>query len=260
VPGSRVSIVAPLLLLLGAGAGDAPSTPVLVELFTSEGCSSCPPADALLARLQAEQPIRGVEVIALAQHVDYWNDLGWTDPFTTPGATERQRAYGRTFGLDAVYTPQLVIAGRRQLVGGNEAVAFGAIRAAADDRRAHLTLRAIVAKDGQPIGSVRFEIASSDLASAKGQGPADVLLALVEHGLAADVRTGENAGLRLRHDGVVRQLDVVGQVREGQSELRITTPELVLRSRWNRANLSAVAFVQDRKSRHVLAVARTPIS
>ena len=86
-----------------------------------------------------------------------------------------------------------------------------------------------------------------------------MLLALIEHRLTADVRTGENAGQTLRHDAVVRQLDVVGQVRAGQDEVRITTPDVALRSRWSRANLGAVAFVQDRKSRHVLAAARTPI-
>jgi hypothetical protein len=248
-----------LLAVLPAHADGADRVPILVELFTSEGCSSCPPADALLARLLTEQPIDGVEVIALAQHVDYWNDLGWTDPFTSPGATERQRDYVRAFGLPSAYTPQLVIAGRRDVVGGNEPVALGAIRAAARfDARAHLSLRAVAPTD-RAAASVRFEIESRDLAAAKEEGPADLLVALVENGLASKVRAGENVGHALHHDAVVRRLEIVGELPAGRPVLRITTPDLALDRHWRRTHLAAVAFVQARESRHVLAVARTPL-
>lgn len=105
--------------------------PVLLELFTSEGCSSCPPADSLLDRFEKNQPVSGANVIVLSEHVDYWDDGGWKDPFSSAGLTIRQRDYARQFGLDSVYTPQLVVDGQTQFVGSDESEAYDATAKAA---------------------------------------------------------------------------------------------------------------------------------
>jgi hypothetical protein len=128
-----------ILSATGAGA-PPPRVPVLVELFTSEGCSSCPSADALLETLLRDQPVDGVEVIPIGLHVDYFNYLGWKDTFSAAAFTERQQDYSRIFGPDSVYTPQMVVDGKDGIVGNDRPLAAKTIAAAA--RRPHLALHA----------------------------------------------------------------------------------------------------------------------
>src|ERR1700693_1410136 len=113
-----------------AAASDPASTPVLVELFTSEGCSSCPPADALLSRLGRTQPVHGANIIILEEHVDYWDRLGWKDPFSSEAATARHNDYGAAFGDLQISTPQMVVDGHAQFIGSSDSDAVRAIRAA----------------------------------------------------------------------------------------------------------------------------------
>src|SRR5580704_490614 len=120
-------------------AASAP-TPVVVELFTSEGCSSCPPADLLLRRLEKEQPVPGVEVIPLSEHVDYWNQLGWKDPFSSGRFTDRQRQYADVFHKDGPYTPQMVVDGAPEFVGSDGPRALKTIAEAARRPKASVTL------------------------------------------------------------------------------------------------------------------------
>jgi hypothetical protein len=194
-------VIAAALLGATLAAGLAPApTPVLVELFTSEGCSSCPPADRLLARLAADQPVPGAHVVVLSLHVDYWNRLGWEDAFSSRACTERQGAYSTRFGGSGrVYTPQMVVDGRTEFVGSDERAARRAILEAARGPKAFVR----VVPDTK--GGVRVTVA--------GAAPgADVFLAVVEDGLASDVTRGENAGKRLSHAAVARELVTAGRV------------------------------------------------
>ncbi len=252
-----------LWLLLAAVYGTAAGgerTPILVELFTSEGCASCPPADALAARLHAEQPFEGVDIVILSLHVDSWNDLGWTDPFSSAAASARQRAYAETFGLKSAYTPQVVVDGTEELVGGDGPAVLRAIRTAAARPKARVVLRAVESTRGRPVDTMRYEVVVSDLGRVGRDGAVDVVLAILEDGLDVDVSAGENAGRRLRHDGVVREMHVVGRIGAAADGARLATPDLVLRSRWKRERIRVVAFVQERRTGRVVGVSpsRTP--
>ena len=120
-------LVAATTVLHGGARSSATPTAVVVELFTSEGCSSCPPADALLQSLVDAQPIDGAQIIGLGHHVDYWDRLGWRDKFSSGASTARQQRYARTFNVDSIYTPQMVVDGRDEFVGSNRSAAWQAI-------------------------------------------------------------------------------------------------------------------------------------
>lgn len=213
--------------------------PVLVELFTSEGCSSCPPADNLAARLEKTQPVPGADIVVLAQHVDYWNRLGWRDPYSSAEASARQSAYSRAFKLDSVYTPQAVVNGHAEFVGSDENRMTEAIARAAQQPSATVD----VAADGD---AVTVHVTNLP----KTNGDAQVWLAVTEDNLSSDVPRGENAGRHLQHTGVVRRLQLLGAAKNGAT-LRA---KISAERGWKRENLRLVAFVQDTKSRHVSGV------
>ena len=125
-----------------AAACSAEPVPVLLELFTSEGCSSCPPADQLLEKIDRDQPVPGTDLIVLSEHVDYWNRIGWTDPFSSSDFSRRQQAYAAQFGTDDIYTPQLVVDGEKAVVGGNWPMAARAIQQSLREPKIPVTIGA----------------------------------------------------------------------------------------------------------------------
>ena len=228
---------------------DPQSTPVLVELFTSEGCSSCPPADALLSRLSRSQPVVGANIIALEEHVTYWDDEGWKDPFSADTMTERQKEYAHAFGGKEIYTPQMIVDGRTEFVGsfGKEA------------------LRAIDSASRKPKPAIHLSWQANDALAihidplpnlGAGDSP-QIFFAIAEDMLHSDVKTGENAGRALEHTGVVRQLVSLEKAAASQEGFSATIPVHAARE-WNRSNLRAVVFVQERRSRQILALAAIP--
>jgi len=200
---TRLPLAAIAGLALVASAPGAPAAPArfaLVELYTSEGCSSCPPADALLAKLSADAALAGTPVAALSFHVTYWNQLGWADRFSDDAFTKRQGAYARRLGVQSLYTPQMIVDGDHEFVGSNAAAADRAVHdALARTRSTSLALEARPDRDGIT--------AACRVAAAPPGSVLWVAWADAAHESAPD--HGENQGRRLHHVNVVRSLERV---------------------------------------------------
>src|SRR5918996_5242658 len=229
------------------------AVPVVVELFTSEGCSSCPPADEVLSKLDKTQPIQGVEVIALGEHVDYWNKLGWIDPYSTADFSRRQSRYSDAFNQESVYTPQMIVDGRDEFAGGNMDRARAAIAKAAQSPKASIQVLPSENSNAANSGAIKLSVHVRDLPPLTTGDSAEVLLAITENNLRSEVSRGENAGRYLRHSAVVRKLTAVGDITANQSFDAESTVSLA--NGWQRDNLRVVAFVQERGTRRILGAA-----
>lgn len=190
----RLLIFAAMLWPCVIRSGPVDRAPVLVELFTSEGCSSCPPADHLLQQLDSR-------AIVLSEHVDYWDHDGWKDPHSSHELTLRQQDYATRFGIPGPYTPQMVVDGVAEFNGSNSQKAQAAIAQEAQKPKVNIRL---ALNDG----SVQIKIEASPEAG-------DVMLAIADDHGASDVRAGENKGVRMEHVAIVRSLRKVGSVKRG---------------------------------------------
>lgn len=233
------------------------SGPVVVELFTSEGCSSCPPADALLIKLTERQRPEKEQIIALEEHVDYWDQLGWRDPFSSADWTRRQESYAAALGNGSVYTPQMVVGGRTEFVGSREWEARKVIEEMAV--KAKTEVRVTPAETGEDRG--KFTVHVGRLTGGTGDDLAEVLLAITETGLHSAVTRGENAGEDLHHAAVVRTLRKIGVATAKDPETAFAGEASVSFDRnWKRDNLRAVVFVQGKKSREILGAAEIKVT
>lgn len=223
-----------LALLLGVGPASGEERRVLVELFTSQGCSSCPPADALVRGL-AHRP----DILALAYHIDYWDRLGWKDPFSSAAATARQKRYARLLGLATIYTPQIVVDGHFEAVGSERA----AVAAAIDEARQQPPFLevALAAADG------RAHIA---IGPGKGVTSASVVLVGFDRRHVTKVEAGENAGRELVDVDVVRGIARVGHFSGEATTIDAAIP-------WQGDQLAAIVAAADGR---VLGVATDPSS
>lgn len=221
--------------------------PVLVELFTSEGCSSCPPADRVLAQLEKDQSNADAEIITLALHVDYWNYLGWRDEFSSAAYSQRQNGYADKFKLESIYTPQMVVDGQTQFVGSNLGTARKAIGEAAKTGKAIVEL---VETNG------RLNIKIADLPA---HDDSYVWLAIAEDNLKISVKRGENGGRTLDHTSVVRDLKLVGSVNSTDKNFQTETA-FQTQSNWKKDDLKIVVFVQGKDSKKIFGVNRQKLN
>lgn len=217
----------------------------VVELFTSQGCSSCPSADENLAAITKQAERDGKKVITLSFHVDYWNYLGWKDPYSTAEATKRQRLYAGVHGSKQVYTPQMVVNGTTELLGSSSEKSKVAIQAAIK-KRPRSSLRLSTKTEGNKI-EVLWKV--------DGLQPADIVnLALVQNQVEDRVDTGENGGRTLKHVNVVRDFQVVNSAKEKDS-LSLTIPEGV-----QARDLHVVAYLQSPTDANIHAAATSEIT
>ena len=222
--------------------------PVLVELFTSEGCISCPPADNVLSDLVTRQPIEGVYVVGLGEHVDYWDRLGWRDPFSSPLFTRRQSEYdAKVFRSNRIYTPQIVVDGHTEAIGSDTDAVRRAIQAAAQRPNVNVVVRLDSMTDAEARVWVHVEMA---LAVGR-RNDVDVFVAVTEDRLVTAVPRGENQGRTLNHHAVVRSLTTVGSIPGDQGTFQATV-SVPLEPAWKSEDVRIVSFVQERQSLRIL--------
>ncbi|MEP7115989.1 MAG: DUF1223 domain-containing protein, partial [Acidobacteriota bacterium] len=224
--GVAAAIVVGAIAVSAARQDPAPSTRnpshaiVVAELFTSEGCSSCPAADDLLREWLASQPVPGVEIVGLGEHVDYWNRLGWRDPFSSAAFSARQSAYDAAVFRDhRIYTPQIVIDGRLEAIGSDASAVRRAVIDAARAPKASVAVSAAADSPERLQVRVRVQVPPAVVR----HGTADVVLAITEDGLATRVGGGENGGRTLRHPAVARSLTTIGIVAADATERTVAT-------------------------------------
>lgn len=228
-------VLIPLILIAAAVVYSKPKHsdkpgPVVLELFTSQGCSSCPPADRLLSKLGSED----TRVIPLAYHVDYWNYLGWRDPFSSAQWSNRQRLYAQTMQSSQVYTPQLVINGTDQLVGSSESNVRAEIERQLDrGNRGTVSIEEMTRNGNELTVKLHAQL---------DHGNADLVVALFENGITTAVKNGENANRNLTNDFIVRWESRAAEVR-GAANASVTIP---IANEWQ--HLGVAAFLQDPKT------------
>jgi len=246
VAASAATLVQPHHNAMAAANDASARKPVLVELFTSEGCSNCPPADALLAKLDAQQFVPGAEAIVLSEHVTYWNHEGWQDPFSLDAVTTRQQQYGVHFGLESVYTPQAVVDGDAQVVGSDEAGLRRAIAKAAEAP----ALDVAIDEAERSGNEVHFKVHGG------AERNATLVAAVAVDSAQSSVARGENAGRTLRHVAIVRVMQEMGKDAGDDRQLTLKLPG---GQGAPAGPLRLVVFLADRRSGRVFGAAERAI-
>jgi hypothetical protein len=244
-PTASLIISAIIAAAVFASPAPSPRVPVLLELFTSEGCSSCPPADRLLETLD-KQPVANADLIVMSEHVDYWNYLGWSDPYSSPEFSARQQKYATRLGT-SVYTPQLVLDGRFQATGSDREEVTAAIARSVREAKLPVSVRATRTESG---GSLHVDANS-------GGKSADLYIAIVADHMSSHVLRGENGGKTLTHVAVAHSIIKIGQW-EGSGLAGRDVP-LTAKQLPAAGETRIIAILQDPRSGRILGVAQTRI-
>jgi hypothetical protein len=230
-------------------ATDSSASPLLVELFTSEGCSSCPPADVWLQQIDAAQPVPGVRLIVLSEHVDYWNHDGWKDPFSSSWISDRQSAYVRALGLKSPYTPQVIVDGTTDLqLSDAQQVEQTFQKAATTPKLSIRILKAAV--DPKNPGVVRVQV---EVQGNSTNRSADIYEVVALDHAESQVLRGENSGKHLTHVAVMENLTKIGRLEKGKTFSREV--ETKLKPGTDPGNVRLIVFAQEPGPGRVLGVA-----
>ncbi len=232
-----------------AGAAENSAAPVLIELFTSEGCSSCPPADALLKQMDVSQPVPGAQLIVLSEHVDYWNHDGWKDPYSSASFTERQSAYSRALGISDIYTPQMIADGTAELRLADRQQIGRILRRAAAAPAIAVRIESVSVEGKNPV-VVRARIETDDESE---QRKGDVYMAIALDHAESEVLRGENRGRHLTHVAVAEYLKKIGSLEARKSFSQDI--QVKLKAGTDPANIRIIAFVQEPGPGKVLGAA-----
>jgi hypothetical protein len=258
---SLLLLILPVLLLCTASPGQTQSaaavkapTPILIELFTSEGCSSCPPADEWLKQIDASQPIPGAQAIVLSEHVDYWNHDGWTDPYSSAFFTERQNAYVRAMGGSSAYTPEMIVNGKTELQLSNQAQVGKAFLNATKAQQIPVTISALSVDGSSP--TLLHAHIDIDGSASKVNGDVYAVTAL-DHA-ESQVLRGENGGHRLTHASVALDMVRIGKLEKGKPFSHDFQSKL--KAGVDPKNMRLIVFVQESGPGEVLGAALKEVS
>ncbi len=215
----------------------------VVELFTSEGCSSCPPADELAAKIQKETGDKPVYI--LAYHVDYWNRLGWKDPFSSAEFSDRQRMYAHNLKLSSVYTPQIVVNGKKEFIGSEEGTLCNAIKGALQSPSSvQLSISVAAIKPGT--ATLNYKTGNADNAVLE--------IAVLQKNATTKVERGENSGRTLSHVQIVRKLKSV-TLPSNSGSIDVALPR-----GYNTREWEIIGFLQNRQNGNILSACRAPLN
>jgi hypothetical protein len=255
-----VIVVGVWLMTIGLAAGHSASAPdsteavpILVELFTSEGCSSCPPADVLLQRMDEKQPIAGAHLIVLSEHVDYWDHDGWKDPYSSHLFTDRQSAYVGVLGLNTPYTPQMIVDGASVLRNNDPHQSEQVFQKAVAAQKVPMRIDSVrVEGTTPPVLQAHIEVGANSY-----RHSADIYMAVALGHAESQVLRGENGGHHLTHVAVVQSLIRIGRFEKGKTFSKDV--QVKLKPGTDPANLRVIAFVQESGPRQVLGAAQSMV-